>query len=214
MLRKRINQNPFKTMLVVTASEAEALYFSQMRKDCRYANMHVQWAGADTRSLEELVLYAAKLRTKGKFDSTWVMFGFADLGVNAAQVKAVMPLAESKKIRLVWTNPSLPLWFLLHLQAPKGPVMDPAVISKALGGPLPGFASDARYLLTDGMSLHLKLYPAKAKAALNASAYNEIVESRTGLPATNIPSLLNEISDICGLADLSHNQKLVGMKNS
>ena len=144
MLRKRINQNPFKTMLVVTASEAEALYFSQMRKDCRYANMHVQWAGDGVKSLEELVLYAAKLRTKGKFDSTWVMFGFADLGVNAAQVKAVMPLAEGKKIKLVWTNPSLPLWFLLHLQSPKGPVLDPAVISKALGGPLPGFAPDAR----------------------------------------------------------------------
>lgn len=214
MLRKRINQNPLKTMLVVTASEAETLYFSQMRKDCRYANMHVQWAGAGIKSLEDLVLYTAKLRTKGKYDSTWAMFGFADMGVNAAQVKAVMPLAESKKVRLVWTNPSLPLWFLLHLQAPKGPVMDPAVISNALKGPLPGFAPDARYLLTDGMSLHLKLYPAKAKAALNASSYNELVEPRTGLSATNFPSLLNEISEICGLADLSHNQKLVGMKNS
>lgn len=214
MLRKRINQNPLKTMLVVTASETEALYFSQMRKDCRYANLHVQWAGDGIKSLEDLILYAAKLRTKGKFDSTWVMFGFADLGVNAAQVKAAMPLAESKKVRLVWTNPSLPLWFLLHLQAPKGPIVDSSVIVRALGGPLPGFSDDARYLLTDGMSLHLKLYPAKAKAALNASSYNEIMEPRTGLPATNIPALLNEVSDICGLADLSHNQKLVGMKNS
>lgn len=214
MQRKRINQNPLKTMLVVTASEAEALYFSQMRKDCRYANMHVQWAGANIKTLDELVMAAAKLRTKGKYDSTWAMFGFADLGVNAAQVKAVMPLAESKKVKLVWTNPSLPLWYLLHLQAPKGPVTDTAVISNALRGPLPGFSPDARYLLTDGMSLHLKLYPAKAKAALNASSYNEIIEPRTGLPATNIPTLLNEISEICGLADLSHNQKLVGMKNS
>ncbi len=213
MVRKRINKNPNQTMLIVTATEAEALYFSQMRKDCRFANLHVNWAQGAT-TLEELVLFAAKQRSKGKFDSTWAMFGFADFGVDAAAVKEMLPIAQAKKVNLVWTNPSLPLWYLLHLNAPNGPVVDPAVINNALGKPLPGFAADAKYLLTDGMSLHLKLYPAKAKAVINASEYNKIMEARTGLPATNFPVLLNEITEICGLADLSHNQKLVGMKNS
>ena len=43
MARKRISQKPRETILLVTATEAEALYFSQMRKDCRYSNMTVVW---------------------------------------------------------------------------------------------------------------------------------------------------------------------------
>ena len=75
----------------------------------------------------------------------------------------------------------------------------------------PGFSSGASYLLTDGMYLHLKLYPAKAKASLNANAYNRLVEKDLGLPAISLVPLLNDITDICGLADLTHNQKQLGM---
>lgn len=213
MKRKRINQAPRKSMLIVTASEAEALYFSQVRKDCRYANLHVEWVPEIT-TIEALIAAAAKRRTAGKFDSTWAMFGFTDLGVTATDVQAAMPLAEAKKIQLVWTNPSLPLWYLLHLQAPKAPVLDPQVIINALRGPLPGFEADSNYLLTEGLSLHLKLFPSKAKAAVNAREYNSTVQPRLGMAATNFPKLLNEITEICGLADISHNQKLVGMKNA
>jgi hypothetical protein len=64
------------------------------------------------------------------------------------------------------------------------------------------------------MDLHLRLYSAKSKAAVNASTYNMTVEPTLGLGATNMIALLNDITEICGLADLSHNQKQLGMKRN
>jgi len=119
MARKRISQKPRRTILVVTATEAEALYFSQMRKDCRYANMTVVWE-PDYKDLANLITLAGRMRTKEQYSSVWLVFGFADLDVSVQEVKELMPHAEKKKVNLAWNNPSLPLWYLLHLQAPKG----------------------------------------------------------------------------------------------
>jgi hypothetical protein len=210
MARKRISQKPRRTVLVVTATEAEALYFSQMRKDCRYANMTVVW-GPDYKDLAHLITLAGQMRNKEKYSSVWLVFGFADLNVSVQDVKKAMPLAEKKKVRLAWNNPSLPLWYLLHLQTPKGFVNDPALIESALSKQFPGFRSDASYLLNEGLDLHLKLYSAKSKAAVNASSYNALATSQVGLAPTNMVALLNDITDICGLADLTHNQKRLGL---
>jgi hypothetical protein len=125
-----------------------------------------------------------------------------------------MPHAEKKKVNLAWNNPSLPLWYLLHLQTPKGFVKDPAMIESALAGQFPGFSSDAAYLLDEGLDLHLKLYSAKSKAAVNASSYNALTASQVGLAPTNMVALLNDITDICGLADLTHNQKRLGLNKN
>jgi hypothetical protein len=213
MARKRIKEAPHRTILIVTASESEALYFSQMRKDCRFSNMTVQWV-EKYKDLTDLVSITSRMRNSGNFATSWVVFGLANLGLTPEEVKAVLPLAQKKKVRLAWTNPSFPLWYLLHLQAPRGFVEDTQTITKALATPLAGFSEDATYLLTDGLNLHLKLYPYKARAAVNASNYNSLVESRLGLPATNLISLFNDITDVCGLADLTHNQKQLGMKKS
>ncbi|MCK9349114.1 MAG: RloB domain-containing protein, partial [Sphaerochaeta sp.] len=66
MARKRISQKPRRTVLVVTATEAEALYFSQMRKDCRYANMTVVWE-PDYKDLAHLITLAGQMRNKEKY---------------------------------------------------------------------------------------------------------------------------------------------------
>ena len=213
MARKRISQKPRRTVLVVTATEAEALYFSQMRKDCRYANMTVVWE-PDYKDLAHLITLAGQMRNKEKYSNVWLVFGLADLNVSVQDVKNVMPLAEKKKVRLAWNNPSLPLWYLLHLQTPKGFVNDPALIESALSKQFPAFRGDASYLLDEGLDLHLKLYSAKSKAAVNASSYNALVASQVGLAPTNMVALLNDITDICGLADLTHNQKRLGLNKN
>jgi hypothetical protein len=148
---------------LVTASEAEALYFSQMRKDCRYSNMTVVWEQG-YKDLSNLITIASKMRNSGNFSCVWVVFGFADLGVKPEQVSELLGLAEQKKVKLAWNNPSLPLWYLLHLQVPKGFVQDPKMIESALAKQFPSFTSDASYLLGEGMNLHLRLYSAKSKA--------------------------------------------------
>nr|WP_321307971.1 RloB family protein [uncultured Sphaerochaeta sp.] len=213
MARKRISQKPRRTVLVVTATEAEALYFSQMRKDCRYANMTVVWE-SNYKDLVHLITLAGQMRNKEKYSNVWLVFGLADLNVSVQDVKNVMPLAEKKKVRLAWNNPSLPLWYLLHLQTPKGFVNDPALIESALSKQFPAFRGDASYLLDEGLDLHLKLYSAKSKAAVNASSYNALVASQVGLAPTNMVALLNDITDICGLADLTHNQKRLGLNKN
>lgn len=210
MARKRIKESPRKTILIVTASEAEALYFSQMRKDCRFSNMTVRWV-EKYKDLTDLVSRSARMRNAGDYASVWTLFGLADLGIGPDEVKDVMPYAKKKRVRLAWTNPSFPLWYLLHLQTPRGFVSDPNAISRALAGSLDGFSDSPTYLLTDGLNLHLKLYPYKAKAAVNASEYNTLVEKQLGLPATNLLALFNDITEVCGLADLTHNQKQLGM---
>lgn len=210
MARKRISQQPRQTILLVTASEAEALYFSQMRKDCRYSNMTVVWEQG-YKDLPNLITIASKMRNSGNFSCVWVVFGFADLNVKAEQVSKLLAFAEQKKVKLAWNNPSLPLWYLLHLQAPKGFVQDPKMIESALAKQFPSFSNSASYLLGEGMNLHLRLYSAKSKAAVNASSYNSLVAGKLGLAPTNIVAMLNDITEICGLADLTHNQKQLGL---
>jgi len=210
MARKKISIKPRRTILIVTATEAEALYFSQMRKDCRYSNLTVLWA-QEFNDLEHLITLASRHRNTGNYSVVWVLFGFADLGITPMEVKQQIRFAKKKKVGLAWTNPAMPIWYLLHLQPPRGFIGEKTLIETALEKSFPGFSSGASYLLTDGMYLHLKLYPAKAKASLNANAYNRLVERDLGLPAISLVPLLNDITDICGLADLTHNQKQLGM---
>jgi hypothetical protein len=210
MARKRISQQPRQTILLVTSTEAEALYFSQMRKDCRYSNMTVVWEN-DYKDLEHLILLASRMRSSGGYNSAWVVFGLSDVKATTQQVKALLGYAEQKKVKLAWNNPSMPLWYLLHLQAPKGFVGDQGMIDAALAKQFPSFSSDASYLLGEGGYLHLRLYSAKSKAAVNAASYNSIVAPKLGLAPTNMVAMLNDITDICGLADLTHNQKQLGL---
>lgn len=214
MKRKKINENPRKTLLIVTSTEAESLYFSQMRKDCRYTNMTIIWA-EEALTVEDLVKRAAQERTRGKFDSTWCVFGFSAMGLTPGQVREAVAFSTKKKVQLAWTNPGIALWYLLHLQTPRMPIGEESLIDKTLAGVFPKFSSSAEYLLTEGSSLHLKLFPTKALAVVNAGNYNSIAQQNSGgVPPVQMVKLLNEISDICGNADMSHNQKLIGLKNS
>src|SRR5690554_4864343 len=138
--RKKVIEKPRKTFLIVAASEAESLYFSQMRKDCRYTNMTVLWA-EEIETLEDLIKFAAKERTKGKFDRTWAVFSFEQMGVDEADVKEMQVLANKRKIQLAWTNPDLPLWYLMHLQVPTQVISEGKAIENTLRGVFKEFDS-------------------------------------------------------------------------
>ncbi len=214
MKRKRINESPRKTLLIVTASEAESFYFSQMRKDCRYTNMTVIWA-SEAEDLDELIRFAASQRIKGRFDVTWCVFGFEDMKVTSDHVRHIMPYAKKRKVELAWNNPGIGLWYLLHLQSPRMPISSNMLVESTLKGILNNFSLAPEYLLDDGDSLHLRLFPAKAEAVVNAGSYNVMAQQRgVSLPPVQMTKLINEIGDVCGTADMSHNQKLIGLKNS
>lgn len=214
MKRKKIHTAARKALLIVTSTESESLYFSQMRKDCRYTNLTVLWA-SEAKDVEDLIKIAAKERLRGRFDSVWLTLSLQVLNITPTHIKEMNAFASKKKVKLAWNNPDISLWYLLHLQAPRLPITDMAVIEASLKGVFPDFTTDPSYLLDQGSSLHLKLFGNKAQAVVNASTYNNIAASRLGnMDPVNMTKLLNDITLYCGNADITHNQKMIGMKNN
>lgn len=208
MKRTRNTMMPKGAMLIYAATEFEALYFSLVRKDCRYANLTVMCA-QNPGTLEELIMQASKAKLRGKFDCAWALFSFSDFGLAPADVKASEELAAKKRIKLGWINPSLSLWIYLHFKAPSMVLTDAAPIIDGLAKSISGYAENGDYMLGAGQNLHLALFSNFSKALANASSYNRLCESSFGLKGTNIPDIYADIHAFCGNADITHNQKML-----
>ncbi len=204
--RKRKSTPSLGTLLLVTATEAEAIFFSQMRKDCRFSNLTVIHSGAKT--LKEHINFTAKAKFRDRFDTAFALFGFDDVNTNMAEVKQAEEECASKRISLCYFNPSFHLWIYLHLAKPSSFIIASEPMEKALADKIPGYAMTSEYLMTKGLNLHMTLFPRHAVADLNAREYNKIALSATGFAATNMPSLNAAITEICGQADMSHNTKV------
>ena len=207
MMRKRTPVLPKKTMLIVTSNPALAVYFSKVRKDCRYVSLTVECQNAE--SLEDLVKIAAKRRISGKYSSTWAVFTFKDFNLKADDVKAVQPLADAKKVKLGWSNPSLSMWLFLYTKPINAYVSNAASFDQALAKVFPGYEETEEYMSNEGKDIHIRMFSLFSKAILNSSEYNKICEKATGLAATSFPLLYEDIKEICGEADLSHNQRVI-----
>ena len=204
--RKRRSTPSMGTLLLVTATEAEAIFFSQMRKDCRYANLTVMHSGAKT--LAEHISFTSKAKFKNRFDSAFALFGFDDVNTNVEEVKKAEEECKSKKIGLCYFNPSFHLWIYLHLAKPNSFIISSEAMANAIATKIAGYEMSSEYLMTKGLNLHMQLFPRHAQADLNARDYNKIAYQATGLKATNIPDLNQAIVDLCGQADMSHNTKI------
>ena len=204
--RKRNSTQSRMTLLLVTATEAEALFFSQMRKDCRFGNLTV--VNSNARSLKELINFTARMKNRNRYDVAYALFGLDDLGLSMAEVHEAEELCTGKRIHLCWFNPSFQLWLYLHLGKPNGYIGNPAVFQDALKKSIEGFQWTPEYLLTDGLNLHMKLFPRHSVADQNARDYNKFCIQATGEGATTMPELDKAITEICGQADMSHNTKV------
>ena len=207
MTRKRTPILPKKTILIATANTALVAYFSRVRKDCRYVNMTVQYLPAE--SLEELIKATGKARIAGKFASAWALFGLTDFNLQPSAITAAQPLAESRKVKLGWISPNISMWLFLHLKPLNVYVDNAAQVDQALAKVFPGYEPTAEYLTNEGQDIHLRLFSSFSKAVLNSSIYNKIAEKKNGVAATSFPLLYEDIKELCGEADLSHNQKLL-----
>ena len=207
MIRKRTPILPKKTILIATADNAMVAYFSRVRKDCRYGNMTVQYIPADT--LDELIKATGKARIAGKFASAWALFSLSEFKLKPADITAAQSLADSRKVKLGWVSPNLSLWLYLHLKALNVYVDSASQLNQALAKVFPGYEPTAEYLTNEGQDIHLRLFSSFSKAVLNSGDYNKIAEKKTGVAATSFPLLYEDIKELCGEADLSHNQKLL-----
>ncbi len=203
--RKRNKVEAKETMLLVCALESEAVFFSQMRKDCRYSNLTVISEQKD--SLSKFIDAAAKERSKGKYSVCWALFGFDDLNTNADEVKQMMEYAEKKKVNLCFFNPSFDLYFMLFATRPRTFIENKEMIRSRVQSAFDGYDGSVDYFLTKGLNLNFKIYPQLAEADKNARDYNNIAEIDTGLPATSLHLFFDSLKNVCGKADMSHNLK-------
>ncbi|MDC7238009.1 MAG: RloB domain-containing protein [Sphaerochaetaceae bacterium] len=208
--RKRKNQAPRKTMLIVGANEKEALFFSQVRKDARYSNLSVEWAGGES-DLEKLISIASRKRSSGKFNEVWLVFSFVDLNVDVETVKSLIPIANKKKVNLCWSNPGINLWYLFHFRGANGLITDSNSIDNAIKKEIPDYKNTAKYLRTEGLDFYQRICVKDNDANRNARAYNEAVENVLGLPAINYIELHLAIIENCGAANFTQNQRTIGM---
>lgn len=204
--RKKNVNSANKTLLIVTATEAEALYLSQMRKDCRFANMTV--VNGDADSLQKLIAATSKAKNKGKFDVAYAFFGFDEVNTDISEVQAMEVEAEKKRINLCYFDPSFDLWIYLHLAQPKSFIKDKNVFINELKKGIDGYEMTPEYLLTKGLNLHMMLFPKHATADLNARAYNNTAYIAQGANATSVQHFNQSVTEICGEADMSHNTKV------
>ncbi len=195
------------TILLVTATKAESIYFNQMRKDCRYMNLTVEHAGSENLSLKQLVDIAGKKRLAGRYQHVWALFGLDEVGANLEELKDMKEYAERKKVRLCWFNPCFELWFALHLGPLSAYITDADALKGRVKSAIKGFEMTSDYLLTAGLNLHLQLFSRHAQADLNARNYNDVAKIQSGAEATAMPSFNECIQTVCGQADMSHNQK-------
>ena len=207
MTRKRTPVFPKKTILIATSNTAMVAYFSRVRKDCRYVNMTVQYLPAE--NLDELIKATGKARIAGKFASAWALFGLTDFNLQPADITAAQPLADSRKVKLGWVSPNISMWLFLHIKPLNVYVDNASQFDQALAKVFPGYEPTAEYLTNEGQDIHLRLFSSFSKAILNSSVYNKIAEKKNGVAATSFPLLYEDIKNLCGEADLSHNQKLL-----
>ncbi len=205
--RKKNTQEAKETILLVTATKSEALYFNQMRKDCRYMNLTVEWAGREGLSLKQLIDITGKKKYSGKFNHVFALFGFDDVNTNIDEVKAAEEICAKKRITMIYFNPCFELWFLLHLKRMSAFEGDSQKIRDEVKSGINGFEFSPQWLLTKGLNLHLMLFPRHAQADLNARTYNDANSYSLSLPALTMPVFNQCVQDVCGVADMSHNQK-------
>ena len=199
-IRKKNKVDAKPSMLLVCATDAEATFFSQFRKDCRYSNLTVVKATGTT--LDKILSEAGSMRTTGKFSSVWCLFGLDDVGATLEDVDASKAIAEKKKVKMLYFAPSFHLYFALFETCPKR-VADTETLKRRVQVSFPDFELSSRYFLTSGLNVNFKIYPKLAVADQNARDYNVISEMDTGFAATTLPLFLDDLKTVLGKADMS-----------
>ncbi len=208
--RKRKSEAPKKTMLIVCASEQEALFFSQVRKVSRYSNLSVEYANGE-KSLDKLISLSSRLKSRNKFNEVWLVFSFEDLNLDVKSVKELMPVAKKKKVNLCWSNPGISLWYLFHFRIANGLIKDSDSIVKAIQKVIPDFENTPKYLRTTGLDFYQKICVKDNDAIKNSRIYNDAVSPVLGMDAINYINLNLAIIENCGQANFAQNQRTIGM---
>ncbi len=199
-IRKKNKIEAKGSMLMLCATDAETIFFSQLRKDCRYSNLTVQ--KSSSVNLDKMLSEAGSLRNKGKYTSVWCVFGLDDVNATIEDVARTEENAEKKRVKMLYFAPSFDLYFALFEMSPRK-LMTKDELERRCQVAFPGYELSAKYFLTDGINLNFKIYPRLAVADQNARAYNDIAEMDTGFKSTTLTEFFDDLKAVCGKANMS-----------
>lgn len=199
-IRKKNKIEVKDSMLLLCATEAETIFFNQLRKDCRYSSLTVQKSSSS--SIERMINEAGALRRKGRYSSVWCVFGLDEVNATVEDVTRAEENAEKKKVQMLYFDPSFDLYFALFLTT-LGKVTGKKELEKIIKGEYPEYELSASYFLRDGINMNFRIYPRLAVADQNARTYNRIVEDETGFRATTLSEFFSCLKDVCGVANMS-----------
>lgn len=206
-MRKRVKIDFKQPMVIVSSSALTVAFFSQMRKDCRYDNLTVEYA--PSRSLKELLNATARIKNVGRYKMAYAVFSFSEFpDATPEVVNEAERVYETRKIGLAYTAHSIMLYWALHFTTLTGDE-DANQLNDIITRYVPSFKHSVEYLQGEGSTFHLTLFPRKATAALNASSLNSSYRMKNGIDAINYTKLMNTITQYCGEADVSRNQKVI-----
>ena len=204
--RKKQSRELFKSLSIITASESVSLFFSQLRKDCRYSNLTVSCA--NTNDYSTLIKFVKAQKRVNRYDEIYVVFGLDEVNISAEELKAELELYKDSNIKLCYLAPSFDLWIYLHFFRPSVYISDKASIVPAIEKKIPGYALTSEYMVTAGAKLFMALFTYNASADMAARDYNALCIKERGMKSNRMPELNKALMDICGKADMSHNTRV------
>ncbi len=211
MARKHDKREPRTPLLVLTSNETEASFFSQMRRDCRYANMDVVQKDPDIEDMIQMIKTAGKLKRIHGYTSVWCITNPIDLKMSTERYTEYENLAKRRKVSVVYNNPGIELWFYLHFGVPSDDITNVDEVIEGLRTYIPDYSSTPSFFTSEsGMQFYLRLFPNKAQAALYAG---ELIKRVGRIPwgdtsrlGSNMTSFLTDVTDACGRCYVSHSQ--------
>ncbi len=211
MARKHDAKEPKNPLLIYTCNEIERLYFLQMRRDCRYANITVIQKSPQAVNLELMVKEAIKRRREEGFATVCCVINPKDLEIQQELLTAQLELAERRKVKIIFNQPGIEFWFHLHFGMPAEKTMNRTQLSEGIKDWVEEYRSTGKFFSEDeGSQFFLRLFPNKSEAVIRANEYKLLIEDVPfGAPAgmaTNMPSFLKAINDECGRCYVSRGQ--------
>jgi hypothetical protein len=218
-MRKRNFKDPRVPIILLTAGEDEALYFSQMQRDCRYANLQVFQKNPDNRSLIDMIKEAGRLRLDNGNGTAWCIFNPHDIDITPKVLTESRAIAVKKRVALAYSNPGIEFWFHLHFAIPDTPFQSRKDAAEALKKFLPDYRPGPNYLNEKGRDLYMRLFTRKAQAILNANRFNMLFGDRAGLSgprldySCTIPKFLKGVGENCGKCYIAQGQNAAELQN-
>jgi hypothetical protein len=162
--------------------------------------------------LEQMIIEAGRIRRAGQFEQLWLLVNPVDMEILPEKFESYEKLAKTKKITLIYSNPGIELWLLLHVEQVTQQAMTRDEVIDRFRRHVPSFDYQSDYLFRgEGDRLYLKLFPNKVRAVMNAgelerNADHKVLQGELSGIITGMPALIKGLTEACGRCYMTMSQ--------